>query len=141
MTETVAGRCSVKKMFLNILQNSQENTCVRFSSLIKLQACGLQLYWKGDSDTGVFLWIFETYENTFFIEHLRSFCIEVLKFAWKRTQYMLLHLQLSFYLSLLSSSKHTKNWDVIRKYAFSYVSARFDVFTPPCFYWFAPTLW
>ena len=31
-------RCSVKKVFLKILQNSQENTCVRVSFLIKLQA-------------------------------------------------------------------------------------------------------
>ena len=44
---------------LEILQNSQENTCVRFSFLIKLQelaqasASGLQLYLK--RDTGVFL--------------------------------------------------------------------------------------
>ena len=33
-------RCSVKKMFLEILQNSLENTCARFSFLIKLQASG-----------------------------------------------------------------------------------------------------
>ena len=31
-------RCSVKKMFLEISQNSQENTCARVSFLIKLQA-------------------------------------------------------------------------------------------------------
>ena len=31
-------RCSVKKVFLEILQNSQENTCARASILIKLQA-------------------------------------------------------------------------------------------------------
>ena len=30
--------CSIKKMFLEILQNSQENTCVRVSFLIKLRA-------------------------------------------------------------------------------------------------------
>ena len=29
--------CSVKKMFLEIAQNSQENTCARVSFLIKLQ--------------------------------------------------------------------------------------------------------
>ena len=34
----VAQRCSVKKVFLEIKQNSQENTCVRVSFLIKLQA-------------------------------------------------------------------------------------------------------
>ena len=30
--------CSVKKVFLNILQNSQENKCARDTFLIKLQA-------------------------------------------------------------------------------------------------------
>ena len=35
-TEAVVQRCSVKKMFLKISQNSQENTCVRVSFLIKL---------------------------------------------------------------------------------------------------------
>ena len=33
-----------KKVFLEISQNSQENTCARVSFLIKLQASGLQLY-------------------------------------------------------------------------------------------------
>ena len=33
-----------KRMFLEISQNSQENTCARVSFLIKLQASGLQLY-------------------------------------------------------------------------------------------------
>ena len=31
-------RCSVKKVFLEILKNSQENTCASDSFLIKLQA-------------------------------------------------------------------------------------------------------
>ena len=35
--EAVANRCSVKKVFLEISQNPQENTCTRFSFLIKLQ--------------------------------------------------------------------------------------------------------
>ena len=34
--EAVVQRCSVKKVFLEILQNSQENTCARASLLIKL---------------------------------------------------------------------------------------------------------
>ena len=33
-------RCSVKKVFLEISQNSQENACARVSFLIKLQASG-----------------------------------------------------------------------------------------------------
>ena len=37
-TEAVVRRCSVKKVFLEILQNSQENTCARISFLKKLQA-------------------------------------------------------------------------------------------------------
>ena len=36
--ESVAHTCSVKKVFLEILQNSQESTCARASILIKLQA-------------------------------------------------------------------------------------------------------
>ena len=36
--EAIAQTCSVKKVFLEISQNSQENTCARVSFLIKLQA-------------------------------------------------------------------------------------------------------
>ena len=36
--EAVVQRCSVIKVFLEISQNSQENTCARVSFLIKLQA-------------------------------------------------------------------------------------------------------
>ena len=35
--EAAVWRCSVKKVFLEIRQNSQENTCVRVSFLVKLQ--------------------------------------------------------------------------------------------------------
>ena len=41
VTEAVFQRCCVKKVFLNILPNSQKNTCARVSFLIKLQASGL----------------------------------------------------------------------------------------------------
>ena len=37
-TEAVTQRCYVKKVFVEISQNSQENTCPRVSLLIKLQA-------------------------------------------------------------------------------------------------------
>ena len=39
-TEAVAQRCSVKKVFLEVSQNSHENTCARVSFLIKLQDLG-----------------------------------------------------------------------------------------------------
>ena len=44
VTEAVAQTCSVKKVLLEILQNSQENTRTRVSFLITLPAWGLQLY-------------------------------------------------------------------------------------------------
>ena len=50
--------CFVKKVFLKISQNSHENTCARLSFLIKLQ----DNYNK----------ICETFENTYFEEHLRT---------------------------------------------------------------------
>ena len=37
VTEAVAQMCSVKKVFLEISQNSQENTCARASFFIKLR--------------------------------------------------------------------------------------------------------
>ena len=40
-----ATRCVLcKKVFLEITQNSQGNTCAKVSFLVKLQASGLQLY-------------------------------------------------------------------------------------------------
>ena len=42
-TEAATGGVLLKKVFLEISQNSQENPCARDSFLIKLQA-GLQLY-------------------------------------------------------------------------------------------------
>ena len=38
LTEAVVRRCSVKKVFLEMSQNSQKNTCARVSFLIKLLA-------------------------------------------------------------------------------------------------------
>ena len=50
--------CSVKKIFLKVSQNSQENTCARVSFLIKLQTAAL---------TQVFSCEFsEVFKNTFF---------------------------------------------------------------------------
>ena len=47
-TEAVARRCSVKKVFLEISQNSQEDTCARVSFLIKFSsACNT--YYKNES--------------------------------------------------------------------------------------------
>ena len=42
ITEATIGGGFLKKVFLNISPNLQENTCARLSFLIKLQALGLQ---------------------------------------------------------------------------------------------------
>ena len=70
-TEAVTQTCSVKKVFLEISENSQENTCARDSFLIKLHARPATLLKKR-------LWHryfpvnFEKFLRTpFFIEHLR----------------------------------------------------------------------
>ena len=58
-TEAAARGALWKKVLSEISQNSQENACARVSFLIKLLAWGLQLYYKRDSSTGVFLWILQ----------------------------------------------------------------------------------
>ena len=55
--EPDSQRCFIKKVFLKISQNSQENTCVRVSFLIKASA---------DSGADVFLWILWILKNTYF---------------------------------------------------------------------------
>ena len=47
-TEAVIWKCSIEKVFLEISQNSQENTCARVSFLIKLQASWLLLLLEND---------------------------------------------------------------------------------------------
>ena len=42
--EAVTRRCSIKKVFLEISQNSQENSCAKVSFLVKLQAEASQVF-------------------------------------------------------------------------------------------------
>ena len=67
--EAATGEVLWQKVFLKISQNLQENTCVRFSFLIMLQA--LQFYEK-ETHTQVFSCEFcEIFKGTIFTEHLR----------------------------------------------------------------------
>ena len=67
--EAVVWRCSIKKVFLEISQNLQDNTCVRKSFSAFPKACN---FIKKDSLTQVFSCEFwEISENTFFTEYLR----------------------------------------------------------------------
>ena len=42
--KSVVQRCSVQKVFVEISQDSQENTCARVSFLIKWEFWDLQIY-------------------------------------------------------------------------------------------------
>ena len=57
---------AIKKIILEILQNSQQNTRVGVSCLSKLQSWGRQLFWKRDSDTSAFPWILQKFLGTYF---------------------------------------------------------------------------
>ena len=64
-------RCSIKKVFLKTLQNSQENTCSRFSFwIIMLQALG-NFIKKGTPAPVFSCEFFEIFKNIYFTEHLR----------------------------------------------------------------------
>ena len=85
-SEAVVQMCSVKKVFLGISQNSQENTCTRVSFLIKLQAWGQTLFFKKvaglkpallskkASGTGVFLWILWNFQEHIFLRNASGGC-------------------------------------------------------------------
>ena len=59
-TEAVAQRFSFKKVFLEILQNSQENTFARVSFLMKLQVKANNFI-KKKTDADVFLWFLRNF--------------------------------------------------------------------------------
>ena len=61
-TEAVSQMCSVKKGFLEILQNSQGNTCARVPFLIKQHVEVCNFIKKRDSGTGVFLRILPNFQ-------------------------------------------------------------------------------
>ena len=63
--EAVIQRCSVKKVFFKILQNSQENPCISASFLIKLQPKKGLWHMCFSVNIAKFL------RTPFFIEHLR----------------------------------------------------------------------
>ena len=66
--ESLRGVC--KKSVLNISQNLQENTCVRVSFLIKLQAEACNFIEKETLAQVFSCEFWEIFKNTFFIEHL-----------------------------------------------------------------------
>ena len=93
-SEAVARMCSVKKVFLEISQISQENTCATVSFLIKLKASA----WKEALCFPVNFWIFSEHlclQNTYG----GCFCSMELAFLTQPT--------VSFLLPLVYPSTHT----------------------------------
>ena len=64
VSEAVGQRCSVKKAFLEILQNSQENSCDRASFLIKLQTEACNFIKKR---------LFTTLQRKYFFKHTHCY--------------------------------------------------------------------
>ena len=64
--EAVARRCSVKRVFLEMSQNSQEKNLCQSLFFNKLQTQGLQPYSTRDSGTGIFLWILWNFKEHLF---------------------------------------------------------------------------
>ena len=57
------NRYSIKHLFLKTLQYSQENTCDGGSFSVKMQDFGPVTLLKRDSNTGVFLWILQNFQE------------------------------------------------------------------------------
>ena len=74
-TEAVVWRCSVEKLFLEILKNSQKNNCAGVSFLIKLQALAQVFFCE----------FCEISKNTFFnrTPPVAASVVDTLKTSWK----------------------------------------------------------
>ena len=70
-TEEVSWRCSVKTVFLEISQNSQENVCARFSYLNKAARLRPANFSKKETLAQVFSCeLCKISKNTFSVKHL-----------------------------------------------------------------------
>ena len=119
LTGAVVWRCSVKKVFLDISQNSRENTCARVSFLVKLQAWGLTLLEKR-------LW-----HRCFSANFAKFLRIPFIKeHLWKLTL-SLFPLTLSFLLNALNENDFTFNLQCPHIYSVFY--HRNIIFR--CFHW------
>ena len=72
LTEADSQRCSVIKVFLKVLQNSQGHTCARVCNFIKEQTLAQVFFCE----------FCQIFKNTFFIKHLRWLFLYLL---WKQS--------------------------------------------------------
>ena len=71
--EAVVWGCSVEKVFLEISQNLQENTCARVYLLIKLQALAWNFIKKETLTQVISCEFCKVSKSTFFTEHLKFY--------------------------------------------------------------------
>ena len=100
--ETVAQRCSVKKVFLEILQNSLEKTCARVSFFNKVAATLLKKrLWHRCFPVN----LAKLLRTPFFTEHLRWLLLKVCGRKIKKSE-MVEPLLTRFLRSLVNKSNH-----------------------------------
>ena len=123
MTNGRSSRLEVfcKNDVLKNFANSQESTCVGVSFLKKLQAFSLQLYWRRNSDAGVFLWILENFGILDFCEfHYTSggcsWKLFIVTFIFVGAKDKLLTSETINTLNLLSLAKQNKHCSKSKKY-------------------------
>ena len=86
-SEAVARSCAVKKVFLEISQKSQENTCAKVSFLVKLQVSACNFI-KKETPAQVFPCEFcEISKNTFLIDHLWWLLLKIFKTTYLQYQF------------------------------------------------------
>ena len=81
-SEAATRGVAQKKLFLNILWYSQENTGVGVSFLIKRQAVSPATLLKKDSNTDIYLWISANLLNTYFYKFIITFANDSISRKW-----------------------------------------------------------
>ena len=74
-TKAVAQRCSVKRVYLKISQNSQTLRHSLFFNNVTSEACNLNKKWG--TGTYVVLWTLKNFKKTFFIEPVAAFALNI----------------------------------------------------------------
>ena len=119
-------KCSTRKLFLKISQDSQENTCVGASFLIKMQGFRPPNFIKKRLEHRCFREHWEIFKNTYFEEHLRTAASESFTWffpaltndrKWKRR-----------FLKNKTKQKPFENSAIWKKLAFSWWTFRFSLF-------------
>ena len=106
LTEAIVRRCSVKKVFLEIFQNSQENTSARVSSLIKLQAAPM----RTTRAMLINLCIVDTPRCQIFIWVRKVFCLLQQTFACEKVRGNIMKRHKTSALKHFSLPRYYKKW-------------------------------